>query len=331
VPRISAAKRFKTVLAILEKRFGRRERYKPHPPIEQALITLLLRNGKEGPAERAIKRLQKAFVDWNEARVCDGEHLDEILGRGYPPGVGKLTTDTLTAIFNHAQAMTLDDIAVLDPDRAETRLRRLTLLPSRVAGELLLAHFGYDKLPEGAGMLRVARRTKIIRQGRAEAQLRSMRRIVPKSLIPRAFHAFEMLAERFCTPKDFDCPNCPLKDLCPTGAVTLNRLAVRAEKERRAREDEELRLKKKRERERKARARKRKSTARLKKAIEVRSKKLKIPTKKPRRRRAQPRPAPPGTKMVQASSAEVKPDRTKKKRRTKRPRRRTQTRSTRKA
>ncbi len=331
VARISAGKKFKAIFAILEKQFGRRERYRPRPPIEQALVTLLLKNGKERGAELAIKRLQKAFVDWNEARVCDGEHMDRILGRGYPPGVGKLVADALTAIFNHAQAMTLDDITSLDANRAEARLRRLTLLPSRVAGELLLTLFDYGKLPEGTGMLRVAGRTKVIRHGPAEAQIKSMRRIVPKSLVPRAFHAFEMLAERICTPKDFDCPSCPLKDLCPTGAATLKRLAIQEEKARLAQEAEDLRVKKKRQRDRKVRARKRKATARLKKAIQVRSKKLKIPTEKKRRRRTRARPVvTAATKMVQASSAEVKPDRTKRKRRTKKPRRPPQTGATRK-
>ena len=315
--RISITEKFKKTFSLLEKHFGRRESYKAHPPVEQALVTLLLKGGREGSAERAIRRLERHFVDLNEARVCDPEQLDAVLGRGFPPGVGQLVSDTLTAIFNGAQAMNLDEVMALDPESAEARLKKLRLLPSRVAGELLLASLGYKKIPEGAGILRVARRTKLIRNGLIETQVRSIRRIVPNSLKPRAFHAFEMLAERICTPKDFECRRCPITQCCPTGAETLRRLAIHEEKERAAREVEEHRLTKKRQRERRARARRRTATAKLKRAIQVRSKKLKIsPTKEKARRRTRARPVvPAGTKMVQASSADVKPDRAKRRKR----------------
>jgi len=323
--RISASKRFRTIFALLEKHFGRRQPHKLRPPVEQALVTLLLQDGKEEAAERAIRRLERYFVDLNETRVCDAKELDGILGARFPDGVGQLVADTLTAIFNHAQAMNLDDIMALDPERAEAKLARLSRLPSRVAGELLLSNLGYQKLPQGAGMLRVATRTKLIRRGPASSQIRCLRRLVPKSMVPRVLHAFELLGERVCTAKDFNCRRCPLQELCPTGVEMLRRLEIKEAKERAAREAEEERVRKKRERERKARARKRAATAKLKKTIQVRSKKLKIsPTKKKRKRRKKvARVVPTDAKMVQASSAEVKPDRLKKRgRRKARPKRR---------
>jgi len=312
MPRISASKRFRTVFPILEQKFGRRERYKPRKPVEQALITLLLKKGKERPAELAIRRLEKNFVDLNEARVASPKTLESILGKGYPPGVGQLLIDTLSAIFNSVQAMNLDDIVALEPSRAEPKLRRMGNMPSRVAGEFLLAQMDYGRLPQGAGILRVARRIKMTRNGTADSQLRTMRRLTPKTNVPRVFHAFETLAERVCTLKEFDCRACPICDHCPTGLATLERLAKEEEKARLAREAEELRLRKRRERERKTRA----ATERLKKTIQVRSKKLNISTAKTRRKRKKSGPARvPKTKMVQASSAEVKPDRAQKGRR----------------
>ncbi|MFH1732923.1 MAG: hypothetical protein ABIF82_14900 [Planctomycetota bacterium] len=319
--RISAIRQFKTIFAILEKEFGRRERYRAHSPVEQVLLTLLLRDGKEDQGKRVIKRLEREFVDLNEVRVCVPEELDEVLGRDYPPSVGKLVTDTLTAIFNHAQAMNLDSILELDIEKAKKKLLKLRPLPSRVAGEFLLANLGCEKLPEGAGLLRVAKRTKMIKPGPADSQMKTLRRIVPKAAVPRVFHAFEMLAERICTENDFDCRACPINEHCPTGAEKLKQLQIQEEKERAAREAEEKHVKKQRDRDRRARARKRAATKKLKKTIEVRSKKLKISTRKKTRRSS--RAAPPAdAKMVQTSSAVVKPSR-KKKRRAAKPRHRT--------
>lgn len=319
--RNSAIRQFKTIFPILEREFGRRERYRAHPPVEQALLTLLLRDGREDQGQRVIKRLEREFVDLNEVRVCVPEVLDEVLGRSYPPGVGKLVTDALTAIFNHAQAMNLDSILELDVEKAKKKLLKLKPLPSRVAGELLLANLGCEKLPEGDGLLRVAKRTKIIKSGPVDLQIKTLRRMAPKAAVPRVFHAFEMLAERMCTEDDFGCRACPISEHCPTGTEKLKQLQIQEEKERATREAEEKRVKKQRDRDRRARARKRAATERLKKTIEVRSKKLKISTRKKTRR--SPRAMPPvDAKMVQASSAVVKPSR-KKKRRTAKPRHQT--------
>ena len=318
MPRVPAKKRLRACLSVLEKRFGKRERYGTHPPVKQALVTLLLKKGKEGPAERAISRLARDFVDLNEARVCRGERLDAVLGGGYPPGLGQLVSDTLTAIFNHSQAMNLDRLLELPPQRAETTLKRMKPMPSRVAGELLLTQLGYGRLPEAAGIRRVASRLKLIRPSNNNGATRSLRRLIPATMVARAFHAFETLAERICTARAFDCRACPISDLCPTGAEMLKKLRAEEAKERAAREAEDKRQREKRDRERRTRARKRAATARLKKAIQVRSKKLKISPSKKRKRRPRAASPPKNARMVQASSAEVKPDR----RKSKRPRRR---------
>jgi len=312
VARRSATQKFREILSVLEKHFGRRVRYRSHPPVEQALVTVLLKGGKEPPAMRALQRLEREFVDWNEARVADPEFLDRILGNGYPPGVGRLITDTLTAIFNHAQAMNLDDVMQMPPDRAGARLRKLAPLPGRVAGELLLANLKYPKLPESAGLLRVARRARIISRGSADAHMRTLRRMTSGAMVPRAFHAFEMLAERPCAERGPDCRACPIHDLCPTGVDTLKRLRLREEKERAARAAAEKAHREQKEREKKTRTRKQATTARLKKAIETRSRKLRIPTTGKRKRAKEG--AAPKPRMVQASSAHVKRDRTKKRR-----------------
>jgi len=134
-------------------------------------------------------------------------------------------------------------------------------------------------------------------------------------VVVRVFHAFETLAERICTANDYVCRSCPIKEHCPTGVDTIKRLEAKEAKELAAREAEEKRLKEQRHLDRRTRARKRVATEKLKKAIEVRSKELKIPTRKKTTRRRKPAPSPAGTKMVQASSAEVKPERKKKKKR----------------
>lgn len=274
---MSAAQKFKHIFSLLERRYGRRERYHTRPPVERSLVTALLENGKEKPAEDRLRQLEKEFVDLNEMRVCAPDELNRLLGQTAGSRVGQAIADTLTAIFNNAQAMNLDDVARLTPKQAEAKLRKMNPMPSRVAGELLLANLGYKDLPAGAGLLRVARRTEIVQAGSADEQIATLRRIVPKSLVPRVFHAFEMLAEHVCTPKDFNCRECPICKHCPTGTETLKKLALEAEKQRAAEEAQECENEKK-QKERQATAHKKAATARLKETIEDRSKKLRITT-----------------------------------------------------
>ena len=310
--KISATRQFKTIFPILEKEFGRRERFRSRPPLEQALASALLKDGKEEASKRAVKRIEREFVDLNEARVCAPDDMDHVLGRAYPAGTGLVVTSTLTAIFNYGQAMNIDGLLALEPAKAKKKLLKLKPMPSRVAGELLFTQLGATKLPAGAGLLRVAKRTGITRKGNIDAQITALRRIVPKASIVRAFHAIETLAERICTADNYKCRACPINDKCPTGVDTLRKLKAGEARELAARVAEEKRVKEQRDLDRRIRARKRAATEKLKKAIAVRSKELKIPVrKKTTRRKAAPKPV--GTKMVQASSAEVKPQRKKKK------------------
>jgi len=323
VGRNSAGQKLKTVLAVLEKTFGRRERYKAHPPVEQCLVTLLLKDGRDDGSVRAIRRLERKFVDWNEVRVCSPEVLDGLLGKHYPPGTGRLICDTLTGIFNYSQAMNLDDIVESDPGLVEQRLRKIRPMPSRVCGELLMANFGCRTLPESAGLLRVMKRTHIVGRGTTTSNTRTIRRMVSQPMNARVFHAFETLAERICTEEDFDCRACPINEHCPTGIDKLEKLRIREEKEQAAREAEEKRLHEKHKRERRAKARRSAETRKLKQAIKVRSKKLKISTRpKPQRKKKKKKDEPAvAAHMVQSSSDKVKPSR-KKKRRTRKSRRR---------
>lgn len=272
---------------------------------------------------RALRRLERKFVDRNEVRVCSPEVLDELLGKSYPQGIGRLICDTLTGIFNYSQAMNLDEIVESDTELADQRLKKVRPMPSRVCGELLMASFSYRKLPESAGLLRVLRRTRIVGHGTATSNTQSIRRMVSQPMNTRVFHAFETLAERICTEDNFDCRACPINEHCPTGIDKLKKLRIREEKERAAREAEERRLQEKRKRERKAKARKEAETQKLKHTIKVRSKKLQISTKtKPRRKKKKKKDvAPVEAHMVQASSDKVKPS-GKKKRKTRKPRRR---------
>jgi endonuclease III len=304
---VSATKRFKAIFPLLEKAFGRREPLSERPPVEQVLVTLLLKDGKEKPALRAMKRLSREFVDLNEARIADPEHIDDLLGRGYPDGVGKLVAKALTAIFNEAQAMSLDAVMALDAKQAEVKLRRMTEMPSRVAGELLMGSLGTKQLPPGAGLLRVASRTGLVAAGKVDSMIRSLRRVTPKTAAQRVFHCFETLAERVCTVKDYDCPNCPINEHCELGQKMLDELAEQDAREKEALAVEASRLKEKRAQERKDRARRRASTERLKKQIQDRSSQLKLGAKD-RKRRTRKTVVPEETHMVQASSAEVKPD-----------------------
>lgn len=291
--------RFKTIFTALEKTFGRRDSYKNHPPVKQALITLLLKAGKEEEAHKIIRKLEREFVDWNEVRVCEPETLNNLVGTSYP-GVGGLIKDSLTAIFNHSQSMNIDDIMEMHPDVAEQRLRRLAPMPSRVAGELLLARLKYQKLPETTGILRVAKRVKLVKQGPSNLQIKALRRFVSTPLVPRVFHSFEMLAERFCTADNSGCAICPICEFCPTGTEKV-------EKER-ARAAAEL-AKQKVQQEA---AQKRDSMERFKQAIKVRTKKLDVvlgkrPVRPVAKKKKKEKVTPPvATKMVQASSADVR-------------------------
>jgi endonuclease III len=307
VARISASKRFKAIFPLLEKAYGRREPFTERPPLEQVLVTLLLKDGKERPALRAIRKLQREFVDLNEARIASPDHIDDLLGRGYPAGVGRQVTRALTAIFNEAQAMNLDAILKLDAKEAEAKFRRMNDLPSRVAGELLMANFGMKQLPAGAGLLRVAQRAGLMRPGKLDSMTRSIRRTVPSALNQRVFHCLETHAERVCTVKDYDCPNCPISEHCETGQKALAELAEQEAREKEALAAEAKRLKEKLAQQRKERARRRAATERLKKQIQDRSSQLNLGAKD-RKRRSRKKQVPESTQMVQASSREVKPD-----------------------
>ena len=290
--RASVANKFKSVFAVLEKEFGRREKYSTHVPVRQALVTVLLKDGKECSAERIIRKLENEFVDWNEVRVCDPEMLDSMLGAGFPKGTGKLICDTLTAIFNHSQAMNLDDVMSLPAEQAQQKLRRLAPMPSRVMGELLLAGLGYKKLPETPGLLRAAKRLGFLNSGNSESQVKVLRKLVAPPMTSRAFHVFELLAERFCLNEGTVCETCPVCGHCPTGADKAKKLKAQHEREQAARLAAEKQKKEEKSRH----------AGKLREALRLHGQKLTVRKSHPRAKPAIKQP-----QMMQASSADVRP------------------------
>jgi hypothetical protein len=116
------------VLRGLEKPYGKVFVLPEEPPLDHAVFLLLREGWDWRKAQKALRILQKDFIDWNEVRVSSAAELKSALaqegGKDLDVKVEKIRA-LLAALWKERNATSLDFLREMEPD---SRRRLLTAL-----------------------------------------------------------------------------------------------------------------------------------------------------------------------------------------------------------
>jgi endonuclease-3 len=219
VSEAAAKAKLSDVLRALEKPYGK-VIVLPEEPILDHAVFLLLREGWDyRKAQRALRILQKEFVDWNEVRVSSPAELKSALkelgDKDLDVKVEKLRA-LLASLWKERNATALEFLREMQPDSRQRLLSNLGVIHQGIVQVLLHGIAGADAtLPVPAGAVRTLTRLGLMDRVHSDG---AARKVLEKLVVPEDLHAYLLLltqhGEEVCQAKSPRCGDCVLVEMC---------------------------------------------------------------------------------------------------------------------
>jgi endonuclease III len=211
-------RRVRTILARLEKRYGRLDPPRSTEPLDELILTVLSQHTSDINADRAFKALTSVFPTWDDVVEAPTKKVADSIRSG---GLADSKAPRIQAILEEIHRREgLFDLSVLKAMREDDARHYLTSLPGvgpKTAAVVLSFSLGRDAIPVDTHVHRVSTRLGLIPpKTSAEKADRILHDLVPDGLRTPLHVALIRLGRETCKAPTPRCSQCPLSDLCPT-------------------------------------------------------------------------------------------------------------------
>ncbi|MBI2724424.1 MAG: endonuclease III [Chloroflexi bacterium] len=197
--------------------------WRPHrDPISELVLTILSQNTSDANSGRAFARLLAAFQDWDA--VADAPQA-ELIAAIAPGGLAPTKGPRIQAALREVRARGGFDLAFLADlplEDARQWLRSLPGVGPKTVACVLMFSLGRPAMPVDTHVFRVAMRLALIPAGTGTAAMtpEKAHHLLERRVAPSDFYAFHIglikHGRRICTAQRPRCPQCVLRDLCPS-------------------------------------------------------------------------------------------------------------------
>jgi endonuclease III len=195
------------------------------PVLEQLLYAVLREGSTREQADRAFRKLQDRFFDWNEIRVSSPHEIEEALdGLSNRAARAQRLVGLLQEVFETTFSFDLESLHKKGLKQSAKQLGRYQSANDYVVAWVLQQTLGGHAIPLDEPTLRVLRRLGLLDEGDAdnlEAARASLEHQIPKARGPLFNELMSLVARDYCHEKAPNCPACPLRGDCPTGQENL--------------------------------------------------------------------------------------------------------------
>jgi endonuclease-3 len=206
------------VLRGLEKPYGKVFVLPEEPPLDHAVFLLLREGWDWRKAQKALRILQKDFIDWNEVRVSSAAELKSALaqegGKDLDVKVEKIRA-LLAALWKERNATSLDFLREMEPDSRRRLLTALGVLSPAHVQILMQCLNGTATMLVSQPTIRTLSRIGLIDRVHSES---AARKVLEKLVDPEDLWAFQSLltqhGEEICQSKSPRCGDCAIVALC---------------------------------------------------------------------------------------------------------------------
>jgi endonuclease-3 len=189
----------------------------------ELVFTILSQNTSDTNSGRAFARLRARFPTWEELMAADPEQIAAEIQVG---GLARVKAPRIKAIleevWRRCGAFDLAFLAEMPLPEAKEWLRSLDGVGPKTAACVLMFSLGRPALPVDTHVHRVAQRLGLVpaKAGAAESH-----DLLEAMLEPGEVYSFHMSliehGRRLCRARRPLCPECPLRDDCPTAPLYL--------------------------------------------------------------------------------------------------------------
>lgn len=206
------------VLRGLEKPYGK-VFVLPEEPILDHAVFLLLREGWDWrKAQKALRILQKDFIDWNEVRVSSAAELKSALasegGKDLDVKVDKIRA-LLASLWKERNATSLEFLREMEPDSRRRLLSALGVLSPAHVQILLQCLAGKETMLVSQPAIRTLTRIGLIDRVHSE---NAARKVLEKMVEGDDLWTFQshltQHGEEICQSKSPRCGECAIVSLC---------------------------------------------------------------------------------------------------------------------
>ena len=199
--------------------YGRRQWTRSGSGLDVLVEAMLAQNTNMANATRGYERLRRQFRSWSKvlaAPVADVQRPIAICGLARMRA--RRLQDLLAKIREERRKLDIDFLSDEPVEAGYAWLTRFYGIGPKTAAFTLLFAFNHAVLPVDNGVLRVLRRTALVRPRARDAEAQR----VVSALLPRGRHyPMHVLlfthAKQRCRPRNPKCDECKLIELCPHG------------------------------------------------------------------------------------------------------------------
>jgi endonuclease III len=194
----------------------------PRRVLEQFVYAICREGTTRDAAEQIFSSLEERFFDWNEVRVSSTHELVEIMDglvADAEPRSQRLI-NFLQEVFDTTFSFDLERLQKEGVKQAAKKLARYQTANDYAIASVVQQSLGGHAIPLDDASLRVLRRLGLVEDaGELEALRASLEHHIPKTKGALFVDLISALAESTCTPVEPNCPACPLRPACVTGAA----------------------------------------------------------------------------------------------------------------
>jgi endonuclease III len=196
------ARRLTRVCRVLKRHYGEPIRSPVTHSVEHVVRTILSEEASSEQVEKALERLRRQFVDWNDLRVSRPREIREVLGADYPGGAEKarVIPRLLDQVFKRHNSMVWDFLEEMGKLEGRAYFEALEEVRPFVAATIARDFLDAHAFPVDRDVARVLGRLGVLEpDSEDEAQMQSVLERAVKS--PHAWEA-HWLVKRLA--EDFD-------------------------------------------------------------------------------------------------------------------------------
>ena len=198
--------------------------WRPHgDAMTELVLTILSQNTSDTNSGRAFMRLRSRFPSWKELMAADPAQIEAEIEVG---GLARMKAPRLRAIveevWRRCRSFDLSFLGEMPLAEAKKWLRSLPGVGPKTAACVLMFALGRPALPVDTHVHRVSQRLGLVpaKAGAAEAHDLLEAMLEPQEVYP--FHiSLIKHGRRLCRAQRPLCPECPLRDRCPTAPLYL--------------------------------------------------------------------------------------------------------------
>ena len=186
------AKKIDKLIKNLKSKFPKTEQPTYDDPIDALVHAILSEEMSEPLADRAIKKIRKHFVDFNDLRVSRPEEIKDVLGNTEQiKNTSEALPTVLNAVFNRYDRVAFDDFGEMGKRQAKKELEELDGMTPFVCNYCFVVVLHGHAIPLNAVMLEYLRDEKLVHPNASDHDILGfLERHIPAS---NGWHFYTML------------------------------------------------------------------------------------------------------------------------------------------